>query len=349
MIYKGNNMENNVENIKTSIDEKEEEYDPNTIAYYHPPFWKRVFAIILDGLICSFFALSVFIGVKAITDSNEYYQSQLRELDQYKLDSNLYLKSESLERITDIVTYYNTDDTSSSLQVKNALSSAIDNFFTFYLNTNGQGDYNIALDHYNTSRLDYINEGRNLFIKDESGVVIDNKGVTIASSKYVDYYKNEIDTYFLGVFSAKIEKVLVIEKYFSYILLFMEIPIAVTIGALITYYIIPLCLFRGKKTIGRLLFKIGLVDKNVLSVKASRFTARFLIVYFLLIVLSVFAVGVPLIISFTMMLVTKKKQTFQDYLLGIEEVDTSEQKVYMNKDEIYNNSSVYDTNKFRLK
>ena len=47
---------------------------------------------------------------------------------------------------------------------------------------------------------------------------------------------------------------------------------------------------------------------------------------------------------------SKKKQTFHDYMLGIEEVDVEKSKIYFNKEEILHpKTSKFDIKNFKLK
>jgi hypothetical protein len=87
-------------------------------------------------------------------------------------------------------------------------------------------------------------------------------------------------------------------------------------------------------TLGKALYHIGLVDSRYLNVKWGRFFARFAIFYFAELLLSLVTFGIPFIISFSLMAFSKKKQGFPDYMLGIEEVDTSRNKIYKSLDEI---------------
>ena len=99
-------------------------------------------------------------------------------------------------------------------------------------------------------------------------------------------------------------------------------------------YIIPIIFFRGKKSLGRLAFRIGLLGKDNFSLTIGRFTLRFLIFLFAEVILSVFTLCVPLIISISMSAFTKKKQNFHDFMLDIKEVDTYGTKIYLDKYDI---------------
>ena len=91
----------------------------------------------------------------------------------------------------------------------------------------------------------------------------------------------------------------------------------------------PLFFKRGRKTLGKALYHIGLVDDRVLSPTFWRFSARFLIFLFAELLLSLFTLGIPYIISFSLMAFSKKRQGFPDYMLHLYEIDTSKANIYM--------------------
>ena len=80
--------------------------------------------------------------------------------------------------------------------------------------------------------------------------------------------------------------------------------------------------------------QIGLVDSNILSPSVGRYIARWAIFFFGVLTLSIFTFGIPMIVSFSLMAFSKRKQGFPDYILGLIEVDVSYQKLYFSFDEI---------------
>ena len=128
------------------------------------------------------------------------------------------------------------------------------------------------------------------------------------------------------------------------VLLYIELPSAYLVAAILVYFIPPLFFKRGRKTLGKALYHIGLVDKDIFSPTFPRYLARFGIFFISEMVLSIFTFGAPFIISFTMMLFTKEKQGFPDYLLRLNEIDTSKQKIYYNKiDALSDKAKIYKT------
>ena len=106
------------------------------------------------------------------------------------------------------------------------------------------------------------------------------------------------------------------------------------LSCFITYLFIPLIFNKGKKTIGKLVFKIGVVNKNLLNVSNKQYFLRFLIFLFLEVILSIFTFLIPIIISFNMIFFTKNKQCLHDYIMHFQLVDTSMYKIYNSLDEI---------------
>lgn len=339
-------------NESLKLDSEEKKDDPNEISYYRPKLWKRCFAIIFDGLTLAFLAVGLFLGFRELFKMMPTYKDKQESFNSFKLESCLF-KEDSNGLVRDIVTFYNSDTTVASATIEKDIKSSIENFFTFYENKKSVEEANtLRIEFKNLQLADtltYVYEGTGYkLFKLDGESVIKNDEITIPSKTYISFYNNYIDNYGLGYFNSKFENVISFNKYFTFILV-LEVALSLLVGSVVIYYIIPLCFNRNKTTLGRFMFKIGLVNKKVLSVKAGQFTLRFLIIFFLEILLSIVTFGIPLIFSFSMTLITKKKQSFHDYLLGIEEIDIENSKIYKSVDEIFLPSSNDDIHNFRLK
>ena len=322
------------------------------IEYYRPKFTRKLAASFMDAFIFSLLSLLFVVISKAIGDVTPTYKQNSSELDTIKLDSGLFLEDND-GLVRDVVTIYNLDTETNSSVVEKEVVSSIDNFFTYVDNNLSHELYESMIKEFDELRLDqkliYSYEGNTykLFIQ-KDGKVVKNNEVVIPSKSYISFYKNYIDNYALGYFHSKIDRVVTLEKYFSYVMA-IEVIVGVLVGSIINYYVFPLIFRRNRYTLGRLTYKIGLVNKDVLHVSFGQFTLRFLIIFFLEIALSFVTFGIPIIFSFTMSLVTKKKQYFHDYLLGIEEVDLQDNQVYYSKDEVNAPVSKDDIHNFSLK
>ena len=322
------------------------------IEYYRPKFTRKLAASFMDAFIFSLFSLLFVVISKALGDITPTYKQNSSELDTIKLDSGLFLEDND-GLVRDVVTIYNLDTETNSSVVEKEVVSSIDNFFTYVDNNLNHELYESMIKEFDELRLDqkliYSYEGNTykLFIQ-KDGKVVKNNEVVIPSKSYISFYKDYIDNYALGYFHSKIDRVVTLEKYFSYVMA-IEVIVGVLVGSIINYYVFPLIFRRNRYTLGRLTYKIGLVNKDVLHVSFGQFTLRFLIIFFLEIALSFVTFGIPIIFSFTMSLVTKKKQYFHDYLLGIEEVDLQDNQVYYSKDEVNAPVSKDDIHNFSLK
>ena len=322
------------------------------IEYYRPKFTRKLAASFMDAFIFSLLSLLFVVISKAIGDVTPIYKQNSSELDTIKLDSGLFLEDND-GLVRDVVTIYNLDTETNSSVVEKEVVNSINNFFTYVDNNLSHELYESMIKEFDELRLDqkliYSYEGNTykLFIQ-KDGKVVKNNEVVIPSKSYISFYKNYIDNYALGYFHSKIDRVVTLEKYFSYVMA-IEVIVGVLVGSIINYYVFPLIFRRNRYTLGRLTYKIGLVNKDVLHVSFGQFTLRFLIIFFLEIALSFVTFGIPIIFSFTMSLVTKKKQYFHDYLLGIEEVDLQDNQVYYSKDEVNAPVSKDDIHNFSLK
>ena len=322
------------------------------IEYYRPKFTRKLAASFMDAFIFSLLSLLFVVISKAIGDVTPTYKQNSSELDTIKLDSGLFLEDND-GLVRDVVTIYNLDTETNSSVVEKEVVNSINNFFTYVDNNLSHELYESMIKEYDELRLDqkliYSYEGNTykLFIQ-KDGKVVKNNEVVIPSKSYISFYKKYIDNYALGYFHSKIDRVVTLEKYFSYVMA-IEVIVGVLVGSIINYYVFPLIFRRNRYTLGRLTYKIGLVNKDVLHVSLGQFTLRFLIIFFLEIALSFVTFGIPIIFSFTMSLVTKKKQYFHDYLLGIEEVDLQDNQVYYSKDEVNAPVSKDDIHNFSLK
>ena len=333
--------------------EKNTQKKVTEIVYFRPPFWKRVSLRVFDFLICALLGLCVFIGLRGIVNNSSSGSQKIEYLNQIREESGLYIYNNELKKYEDYVTYLNkTNDQSYSAKTAILLES-IDNFHDFIKTSAGEDTYNLLIEDFNTCMLSekLVYEGAKLFVEDANGKAIKNEDAHISIKVYYEMaYVPYFDERCLAQLVNYAPHFLEYQQYFSNMMLFMEIPLSIFLSSLVIYYIIPLCFYRGKQTLGKFFFQTGLVDSNVYTVKFWRFTSYYLIFLIFEVYLSLLTFGVPLIISFSMMAFSKNKQNFHQYMLGIQEVDISCSKIYHSKEEIINPSeSQYDIKNFKMR
>lgn len=347
------------------------------VEYERPKLIHRVLANFTDILLMVFVCILCFIGARAIVLATPMYRNNDRLLRSVQLSSHLYINSDRTsdspidERGFDINEYHLGDyvilytswlDKQESLtgEAKVSRSEKAINNFVNYMNTINASLGEEITSLINTKKLEKTGNvvgHEHYFEKDE----VTNEIFIPKNESDIPYYPYQ--TYFKEFYKKIIDDTLIDNYLAKYAvdmkkclknewnsLVFMELLPSYCLGAILVYFIPPLFLRRGRKTLGKALYRIGLVDKNIFSPTFVKYLLRFLIFFFAELVLSVFTFAIPYIISFTLMVFSKNKQGFPDYMLGLQEIDTSKQKIYYNKiDALVDKAKTYKTAKdFKL-
>ena len=140
---------------------------------------------------------------------------------------------------------------------------------------------------------------------------------------------DEYNEYFYKPFIKRCPNSLIrIPAYFestqkmSTVMLSALIPAPILFGIILVYFVPGLIFRRGRKSLGKLLFKIGIIDKDGYSPKLGRYTLRCLIITAECILF------IPAVVSLTMLIFTKKMATIHDLIMKMNVVETKEHKVY---------------------
>ena len=320
-----------------------------SINYTQPKFWHRVMANFIDFflLLVMFFAL--FIATRSIVSVVPSYKATEQKIHDIQLASGLYVKDPNdLNKNIDVVYYLDryvslygsefdgegedgAEPSGKIGKIVKAINQMID--YCSDESVTPKERYEELVNYYNTMRLEAItDDGVHYFVQDGDKIVPNETLASVAEKRQL-YYKN--------VYVPIIEKrcmpfltTNVTEYRESYraefnCLVFIELPISYVLAVFLVYFVPPLFFRRGRKTLGKAIYHIGLIDDRVLSPSFLRFSARFLILLFGEFVLSLFTFGIPYIISFSLMAFSKNKQGFPDYMLHLYEIDTSKANIYM--------------------
>lgn len=95
----------------------------------------------------------------------------------------------------------------------------------------------------------------------------------------------------------------------------IEIIGSLSFVGIILFLIIPLCSKKGQ-TLGKMMYGIAVVEKNDKPIRKTTILLRYLILYYIEILLSIFFYGLPLLISLTIMCFGKKQQSVHDLILS---------------------------------
>ena len=319
------------------------------INYVPAKLTRRVFANLLDILIFALLLVSLFSLARLIVSNTEVYKNNFNEMVNIKVDSGLYVKEEDGKTVTDIISYLNNDSNQTAGSKTKRARKAIETFFTYtksFVDSGeiSQNQYDIITEDYSTFMLSekMVYEGEKMFILDEEKGIIENPDLTgeasnlsnIHSYYFDNAYKPYIDKHLQGYLITTIPHYYELNEYVALTLIFAEILPAYLVSGLLVY-LLPIFIFKhGRMTWGKAVYRIALLDKRILSPKIGRSLARFAIFYFGILILSLFSFGIPMIISFSLMVFSKNKQGFPDYMLRLTEVDAKRTKIYLSFQEV---------------
>ena len=317
------------------------------IEYERPRLSRKFFSKVVDALLFALIFLLSFISIRAIYSSTTSYKNSVSTLEEIRLNSGIYVEKD--DNIINVSTFVYQDKKMSYGQKEEYLEKALNNFLN-YIKSYDENSYKKVIEDLNTFKLSdsLIYQNKPLFIEKDNEII---KNDGIPAQIYVEnFYTIYIDTNCNGFLSTEIKEYYQNTKYLSDLNIFLNIPLSIVISSLLIYFLPPIIFKRGRKTIGMLIYHISLVDENLLAVPFKSWILKFLIFYFLEFILSIFTLAIPLLISASMMLFSKNKQTFSEYMMKIQEIDDQNNKVYYSKNEaIKDNLNKDPVSKFRLR
>lgn len=97
------------------------------------------------------------------------------------------------------------------------------------------------------------------------------------------------------------------------------------------FLLVPLLFRRTRQTFGMRLCRIALVDGNGLALSNGKTVGRFLFLFLVEIVLSLFSFLVPLFVSVGMVLLSKTHQTLHDYVFNTYAISSDKATIYLDR------------------
>jgi len=305
------------------------------LSYQKPYFHRRIFANLIDIIIFVFLFFCLFLGLRYFVTNSSVYQNKEASLLNMMNDSGLYVVEEN--KATDIVSYLNDEDNAFSGSVKKSKATVtIDGFIVYLAKEAGEEASKEVSSAYDTYRLNenLVYEGVKYFVNEAGGIKENSACLANDETYFNNVYAPFIDEYLQGYLVTLVPGYVEVVRYEAMMLIFAELLPAYVIAGLLVYLLPPLCNPRSHMTLGKMIYHIGLADKRLLSIKTGRFMVRFLIFFFGELLLSIVSFGIPYFISFSVMVFSKDKQGFPDYMLGIYEVDLSHAKLFKSYEEI---------------
>ncbi len=315
------------------------EEEKRNIRYQMARFHRRCFGSLIDFFVFAIIFLGLFLGMRGIVSVTPGYRENETSLLSIRSESGLYHVEGSKSK--DIISYLDHGNYSAYVRMLRADEAV--NTFIAYLGNNvsaeAQAEVQKDYDSFRLSDTFMYKEGglsEHYFVRDGDSIVRNPAliGKVDNATYYNKVYTTYVDEHALGYLVAKVPRYLELVRYESNMLFFVELPIAWVLGGVIVYFIPVLFWRRGRQTFGKWTYRIGLADDRLLSCSLPRYLARWAIFFFGELTLAIFTFGIPLLVSFSLMAFSKKKQGLPDYMLGLYEVDLSNQKLYFSFDEI---------------
>lgn len=289
------------------------------------PIFRRIGAFITDIFIVLFLFLIFNTYVFSPIFANVFsYQENVIRYQEIMVDSNLYYE-DAQGNVDEIINEFaNGDFKSSELSFYKKVDNCIESFYLKY-----HQDGLEIIDYYKSKEsstlYDYIN---NVYVlKNDVDIEL-----------YKDFIIDEYDIA-LNLFSKVDVEYIEIARELTIFQVVTALS-ALTISYALTYLIIPLFIKNGE-TIGKKLLAIGIVSaKDGFAIKKSQILIRFLVIFFIEVLASIMLFGIPMILSFTMLIFNKNGLAVHDYLSATICVDKKQTLIFKDFDEFIKHEQI---------
>lgn len=312
----------------------EEKKETKTLEYYKAPFGKRMVSIVIEILLLAFGTFAFLFSSRLVVEKMPLYTDSFDTYVRISKDSGLYICNKETENnLVTLTEYYGSKSYEiQNTNIEDALTAfyTLEEFFSQDPTSDSYGPNIYYKQKIGDTRIGNF-DGVFYFLLDANGVPQKNPSLS----------EEKMNTFYLTAYDRAVSYIQNNEEYLQarniltiYINLIL-IPLSITLSFLIFELSIPLTIGRrGKQTLGMKSMKLSLLSSEALSCKAKRYVARQMIQLFLIVLLSLVSFGIPLIVSFSMMIFRKDGQSLHDYLAGTYMVDSSEQSVYLTYEEM---------------
>jgi len=269
------------------------------------------FLVFITFMILQTFAIPPLANVIAhVNQTTESYQDRLVESHLYqRIDGKTMKLTETLteeEKKDDMNTYFNMFDESITF------------FYTEFTDIE-----DAKVENYYKSK-----EDSNLF-KKNNGIweIKGNATYDELSQFFKDQYEIALN------YLSYDDECLTLARKITLASIF-EFLTSLTVSFLIFFLMFPL-IFKERQTLGKKLMSLAVVSRrDGLVAKRSQILVRFLAFYLIEILLTFLTLGIPLIVSFSMLFFSKERITLHDYLSATLVVDTRQRPVMHNEEEL---------------
>ncbi len=301
------------------------------VTYSKAKYSTRLFAFALDFLLMLITTLLLMLGSRQIVSNSSFYKEANQNINNIQLASHLYVENDK-----GIATIMSDFYIANNEEEMKELNTKFDNALTLFYSDPAffdQTDPKDGLYLYNIQKIPNGSSSDLFIYEDSSHTTIVAKSTATTKELY-DFYCNAMNGKALQHLNNSNDYISN-SKIISLSFIFLILLVPVVVSIIVYELIIPTCLFRGKKTLGKLAFKLAVIDVHALSPRYPRFLARFGLVL-LELLLSVVTFMIPVIISFSMFVFSKRGQSFHDYVTNTYVVEAPWKSICITKEEMIN-------------
>ena len=301
----------------------EEKTDAIEIKATTPKFFRLASSALFDALTVVLLSLLLCLATFPIYFATPVYQEPTSLRQEIMLDSHLYEQNDGGVHL--ISASLKENDSLTFSQKNERLSASLFYCYTVYLNEELNQKGNETLNSYLVAETYGDSQ---LFGSDGSRLLKDETYEEAYLNAYSDVLENHgvNDLNLKAGFSNARTKIL-----WGYVVSFL---IAFSLSCFVLLLAIPLCLRKGKRTLGMLLTKLAYLDQWGFSPSWKRWTLRFLFEWILILCGAFFTFGITLIFSCAFSAWRKDHQSVSDYVLAVYPVDASSSEIYTKEEEL---------------
>ena len=301
----------------------EEQTEAIEIKAVTPKFSRLVASALFDALTVVLLAFLLSLAVFPIYFSTPSYKNPTSLRQEIMLSSHLYEENDGGVRlISDAL----KNEDSLTFEAKNEkLSSSLSYCYTVYLNEELEGKGLAKLNgYYQTCSYD----ASSLFASDGARFLSDES----YDKAYFNAYCEVVEKHAVGDldlksgFSSARSQIL-----WGYVVSFL---IAFSLSCIALLLAVPLCLRKGKRTLGMALTKLAYLDQWGFSPSWKRWALHFLFQWILILCGAFFSFGATIVFSCAFSAWRKDHQSVSDYVLAIYPVDASSSEIYTEEEEL---------------
>ncbi len=312
------------------------------LAYFKAPFGKRIVALLIDIILMALISLFSGVAIRFGLENSRGYKKAFDTFVSLSVESKLYVYTESNDNLISSLEYHadqaeklkhedNTpyDNEERYFYVNSKMEEAYSSFYssiTFFPDGDGVEIYNsLKLGGFSSAEGDY-------FLLNSSNDIVKNPDPVFTNEKMFVFYHGIYES--TCAYLANNDAYISSSRTLGIWATFVTVPTAIMIGLIFAAFLIPVIFNRrGWQTLGMRIMKLSLVNKGAISPRFGQFLSRFAWMAIVEVLASLVTFGIPLIVSFSLQVFRKDGQCFHDYMSGTFMVDSSDQSVYLSRDE----------------